>query len=333
MLLAFISCSSEYVDQVYAPLGPPTQQTTTTPVVPANTWTVRDSQVTSNLFGAAVSGSTVVAVGGNSMIRSADSGATWTDVTPTALFAPAQPQLYDVIWNGAEFIAVAGPLSGGTAAYVISSADGATWAINNAAGGVNPYRALAYSSTLPLYVAVGSAGKYATSPDGIAWTHTTFSGTVADMRDVIWANNQFVATGGLSLILTSPDGTTWTQRNVDTAGGITGVAWSGTMFVAVGTSNTILRDAWTSADGSTWTRTIGEFDCDIYDVTWSGTHFVAAGINPTAGVASIRTSTDGTTWSADTVPGTPTTSSIMRIVGSDTLLVGVGISGTVITSP
>lgn len=331
MLLMFGSCGGEYVDQVYAPLGPPAAGTTTTPPapLPGDTWTVQNSTVTNNFYGAAVNGTTVVVVGGGpSVLRSTDSGVTWTDVSPAF-----GADLYDVVWTGSKYVAVGGDLAAPNA-YVASSPDGITWTIDYPGVGEQPYRAVAYNSTIPLFVAVGWAGQISTSPDGIAWTPFS-SGSIADLRDVVWGNNLFVLTGGLSLIMTSPDGTTWTQRNVDTVGVITGIAWSGSTFVGVGSGSAVAqyRDSWTSADGLTWTKNAGAFDCDTYEIMWSGTRFAAAGIDTTASVASIRLSADGTTWTPGTVPATPITSSINRVVGSDSLFVGVGFGGTIITSP
>ncbi len=108
---------------------------------------------------------------------------------------------------------------------------------------------------------------------GTQWTTRT-SGTTASLMDMTWSGTQFLAVGYTGTILTSPDGINWTQRTSGTSNALWGVTWSGTQFVAVGEYGTIL----TSPDGISWTqRDSGIPDSTLYDVSWSGTQFVAVG--------------------------------------------------------
>jgi len=108
---------------------------------------------------------------------------------------------------------------------------------------------------------------------GMQWT-TRISGTTANLRDVIWTGTQFVAVGHSGTILTSSDGISWTQRTSGTNNALWGIIWSGAQFVAVGEYGTII----TSPDGISWTqRDSGISDSTLYDVSWSGTQFVAVG--------------------------------------------------------
>jgi photosystem II stability/assembly factor-like uncharacterized protein len=156
-----------------------------------------------------------------------------------------------------------------------------------------------------------------TTLDITTWISRT-SHTTTTLYNVVWSGTQFVAVGGSGTILTSPDGVTWTSQNSNIANDLFGVTWSGTQFVAVGGSGTIL----TSPDGVTWTsQNSNTAKNDLFDVTWAGTQFVAVG-----GSGNIVTSPDGVTW-------TPRTSNTSNTLYSIAQLVAVGSSGTILTSP
>ena len=105
------------------------------------------------------------------------------------------------------------------------------------------------------------------------WTART-SGTTVQLNSVIWSGSRFVAVGNSGTILTSLDGITWTRRTSGTGNALWGLIWSETQFVAVGEYGTIL----TSSDGINWTqRNSGVPDSNLYDVSWSGTQFVTVG--------------------------------------------------------
>src|SRR5437667_8734186 len=108
-----------------------------------------------------------------------------------------------------------------------------------------------------LFVAVASDGTlgdghYAmTSPDGVTWTlqPTMPAGYDGAWRDVRWNGSVFCAVGqnnslhsGIpdlqAQVMTSPDGAVWTKQtsacNMDW---MTGIAWNGSVFAAVGVGN------------------------------------------------------------------------------------------------
>ena len=145
------------------------------------------------------------------------------------------------------------------------------------------------------------------------------SGTTQNLFGVAWSGTQFVAVGNSGTILTSPNGIAWTTRTSGTTNNLVDVAWSGTQFVAVG-GGIIL----TSPDGITWTsRSTTQ---SPFGVAWSGTQFVAVG---ESGI--ILTSTDGITWTSRT---SGTTQHLFGgVAWSGTQFVAVGISGIILTSP
>jgi hypothetical protein len=148
---------------------------------------------------------------------------------------------------------------------------------------------------------------------------TTQTIPAGDYRAVAWSGSIFAAVGRLGAAATSPDGVTWTDRTIP-AGDYLSVTWAGSLFVAVGDNRCA-----TSPDGITWTaRTIpaGYY----YGVTWSGTALAAVGL---AGVAA--TSPDGITWTARTMPSS--TGAYLGIASNGALFAAVGTGGKCATSP
>lgn len=188
---------------------------------------------------------------------------------------------------------------------------GQTWSLASSTPGGN-YFGVAYGDGL--FVAVGSdtlSNRIMTSPDGVTWTARTVPESQGDVRfsSVIYANGLWVAGGGelensTNCVMTSPDGIAWTARTCQSTLGITGLAYGGSLFVAMsgffGTANAIQ----TSPDGVTWTaRTNPSQSGSLYtSVAYGDGLFVA--VSPTATSPHIITSADGVTWTArDVVNG------------------------------
>jgi trimeric autotransporter adhesin len=127
---------------------------------------------------------------------------------------------------------------------------------------------------------------------GAQWTPQA-SGSAFDLTGVAWSGTTFVAVGTSGTILSSADGTTWTSRTSNTVNGFTAVTWSGSMFVAVGVGATVL----TSPDGITWTPHDTGVSGDLLTVARLGSLVVAGGTQ-----AKLFISTNGTTWAASSLP-------------------------------
>jgi len=87
-------------------------------------------------------------------------------------------------------------------------------------------------------------------------------------------------------------GTTWTYTSSGLTFGPTSVAYSGSVWCAVGSNSSCA----TSSNGTTWTANNGIFNAlggyiDLYSVVWNGTIFCATSAN-----ARIFTSSDGVNW-------------------------------------
>lgn len=198
----------------------------------------------------------------------------------------------------------------------ISASTSTAWrAIVNAVGATN-FRGVTWSGTQ--FVAYGNSGKVYTSVDSAVWTLRGHC-TANQIFNMIWTGTQFVSVDQLGGICTSPDALTWTAAlaPTTTAQGLTGVAWTGTKYVAVGG---VIR---TSTDGTTWP--ISSTGTNLSGVAWSGTQFVAVGAAGT-----VMTSPDGVTWTPRT---SGTASNLAAITWAGTQFVAVGAAGTLLTSP
>ncbi len=212
----------------------------------------------------------------------------------------------------------------------------------DAFGGNDAY---AVCSSNGVLVAVGSAGKCATSSDnGVTWTarpsFTAAFGSESTGWAVCWNGSVFVAVGYVavgvySACATSSDGVTWTARPSYTAAfgannAAWDVCWNGSVFVAVGDYSACA----TSSDGVTWTSRPSlatAFDSNYaYAVCSINGVLVAVG-----GGGKCATSSDGgVTWTArpsfETAFGS--VSDAYAVCSNGSLLVAVGAGGKCATS-
>lgn len=140
-----------------------------------------------------------------------------------------------------------------------------------------------------LFVVGSTAGKLATSPDGVAWTTRVSPFGTAPVYGIIHANGLYIAFAGSGLIATSPDGVTWTARvSGFGASAVSGGTYGNGVFVIVGEGGKIS----TSSDGVNWTlRTNGFGTNTISDVSFGAGVFIAVGQTGVYGYSS-----DGVTW-------------------------------------
>jgi hypothetical protein len=127
------------------------------------------------------------------------------------------------------------------------------------------------------------------------------------LYDIVWGNAQFVAVGQGAFdeteVFLSADGVGWKRVSLgkpsrplgvsgDGAGALYGVAWNGSIFVAVG--ERIL----TSIDGKSWTVTATFSPCTFSAVAARGEGFVAVGGN--RGRGCLAHSSEGRSWTEET---------------------------------
>lgn len=174
-----------------------------------------------------------------------------------------------VIWDGAQFISLAG--NGG----LRISTDGIIFSViaNTITGTSELLREIIYTGTQ--YVIVGYNGTIITSPDLANWTMRA-SGTTNNLLGVAYSGNTYVAVGSTGTILVSSDAVTWNTATSNTTNTLYGVTWAGDEFVTVGAGTTIL----TSPDGMTWTPSTAGLPFNTYKgIAFTGSRLVAVGNN------------------------------------------------------
>jgi collagen type VII alpha len=158
--------------------------------------------------------------------------------------------------------------------------------------------------------------KFAYSSDGVIWDQTPITDLFGNSTDnnsaanhVAWNGSIWVAAGTRSnqsdVLAYSSDGRNWIA-GTRSGGGATAnalrncafrVAWSGTLWVAVGDGTapsglvSTVPALW-SADGQVWTAGTITGTTVLYDVAWNGREWLAVG----AGTHQIYRSVDGKTW-------------------------------------
>ena len=251
---------------------------------------------------------------------------------------------YDVIWDGAKFIAVS---SNG----ILTSADGKNWAF--VATGLSSRPAQVHYDGVMYYV-VGSSGPGAlhVSADGSNWTQQTSmykflsyttggssGGTYyQDANAVASASpgNVVVVGDKGAIAKSSNSGTTWTRVGglaSSTGPNLNAIAYGAGKYVAVGANGTVV----TSTNGTTWVTqsslsTIGwAAGADAYSIIWNGAKFVVGGED-----GYVATSADGITWTnSPSLRGTAwgVTAEVNAITWSGTQFLAVGDTGRAATSP
>jgi hypothetical protein len=155
-----------------------------------------------------------------------------------------------------------------------------------------------------VWVATGPVAA-AYSYDGITWTGVAVPCSY-NVTGLAWNGSFWLAGGGVynsnytSPIVSSSDGITWNRvpgvitlvDGINTVGGY-GIAWNGSLWVAVGQAGNVNNTIITSTDGITWTgRGTTVFSTYGYGVAWNGSVWVAVG----TGGFTVATSSDGITW-------------------------------------
>lgn len=251
---------------------------------------------------------------------SSDDGKNWSRYRSTG---STFDEVVDVIWGNNEYLAIDGGF--------YSSADGVNWQYAGPSGGTP--RAVAWSPSLSLYVAVGDAGYISTSSDGETWTELAPSPTADDMKSVAWLDGRFIATGASDAIFYSDNGTDWTQATTpDLNIELLSVAWNGatgaeSVYVALGTAS-----GYISADGVMWTAIANPPSTDNYAVAWGGG---TAGCFATIGWSNnLFVSFDGENWTRafrDTAPYYAQ-GDLLDVTSTGSALIAVGSGGNMIRS-
>ena len=161
-----------------------------------------------------------------------------------------------------------------------------------------------------LWISVGN--QLLTSRDGVIWDRSPSSNTFYPFagRRVAWNGSMWVAVGSSlsqsGTIMWSTDGYFWslvTKGGFDKEPGIVvgtgvkggrGIAWNGSLWVAVGFSSSSNATIQYSGDGQNWSNVIGGFSGGGNDIIWDGNKWIAGGNNGSGN--SFLNSLDGRKW-------------------------------------
>jgi hypothetical protein len=162
------------------------------------------------------------------LILTSPDGVTWERATQ-----PYSMALYDIAWNGTQFLAV-GTILGGTNADagVLLSTDGINWT-KHPVGTTGVLHNVSWNGTQ--FVATGYAGAVR-STDGTTWTQVG-QGTVGDGA-IAWSGQRYLVCD-LVYCKSSTDGVQWTSAAQLPGIGpyVRGLAWGDSKWVAVGYAN------------------------------------------------------------------------------------------------
>ena len=166
---------------------------------------------------------------------------------------------------------------------------GATWTVGKALGSTD-LSAITYGALGGnLFMAVGSGGVIASSPDGLAWTVLGNPGSPADLNAVAFGGSSYVALGAGGVILNSIDGIAWTAQASPVSSNLYGLAVGVGSYVGVGANGTLIY----SSNGTSWSAVASDTTRDLRAVVYGGNRYVAVGAGGT-----LLGSTDGMTWTA-----------------------------------
>jgi hypothetical protein len=287
----------------------------------SNTWTLR-YPVVSVQFTAAVRTTSQFIAGGypsDKFVTSGD-GVTWTTVT-TTIPAADNHAVTSLVWSPSPAKLVAGTSGGRIYSTTAANGTGLTLRISGTTQRLNPG---IWTGTM--FIVPGNGGTILTSTNGDSWTGRN-SGTTMDLSSAASNGTRHVVCGGgngAGTIQTSTNGISWSQAAAPD-GFMFGVAWNGSLFVAVGWGGLIL----TSPDGLEWTERPVEFEGSPHEesftaVAWAGTNWVAL---DTSGSAAL--STDGINW---VVRRYATATVISGLVYGNSRLVAAGDASQLLTS-
>ncbi|WP_240036784.1 S-layer homology domain-containing protein [Paenibacillus amylolyticus] len=141
-----------------------------------------------------------------------------------------------------------------------------------------------------------------------------------NMIGVTYGNGMYVAVGTSGTVLTSSDGVNWMTRTAGTATQLNGVAYSNGTYVAVGQGGRIL----TSSDGMSWIIRDSGTTNDLRTVNYINGAYMAVGANGT-----ILTSGDGVSWTSQ---ASGTTQFLFAVNYFNGTYMAVGAVGTILTS-
>ncbi len=242
------------------------------------------SAITPVVYGA---GKFVTYVSSFSTAQSSDGGVTWTTGTTSPGFGSGPDIAYG---NGVFACIYSGTATGGHGKFGTQvSSDGLTWGsttLTNLSGSMSPAGwFLTYGNGM--FVGIDTGGLYwATSPDGLTWTHGNLSAT-GSVTSLAYGNGLFEI-AGRSTLYSSTDGQTWTA--VTSFPGTMGTSYV-TYLAGKWYAEDSSHNLYSSTDGQTYTPVTG---ANFGPLVGGNGILYSLGVNGSS--PSLQYSLDGTTW-------------------------------------
>lgn len=311
------------------------------------------------------------------LISSNDNGVTWSKLIEYPIQPdPPNPGVYNILnlvqqirivkWNGSVWIAGGNATRGGNdAGRLFTSTNAIDWIQRTDGIGLN-YGAIGgldWNGSTNRWVLTGrniNTNYYYSDDNGATWiissyndaARTTFVATcVATNGTDKWliggsgAGNGGSSGNGVAnrigLLQSLDDGETWTNLDTgidNTRTSITGIIWSGSLWVAIGeirdTTNPdgitrpIVSNIIISNDGQTWRYpTSGYLIDNMFSpntIAWNGSKFIIGGNTSVSSVPILITSLDGETWNGIPRTNVPSFKLCTNITWTGSLWIAVG---------
>jgi len=229
----------------------------------------------------------------------------------TARTLPSTAYWTDVMWSGAQFVAIGH--DNASVAYAAYSANGQTWnagTLPNVSGAYT-YSAIAWNGSNQYIAVIQDTRHIATSTDGITFVGTINAlPTTGSWADMVYGGGKYVmVSSAQNRTSYSTDGVNWTTGSISaSATEYTGIAYgllgaTAYYVVTAGLTGTSQVSAY-STDGITWTAGSQMPSADLWSsVAYGNSRFVAVAGNATTTTTKAAYSTAAGTWVAATMPG------------------------------
>lgn len=112
-------------------------------------------------------------------------------------------------------------------------------------------------------------------------------------QSVAWSGSVFCAVGLSGAVATSFDGVTWMLGTLPDTENYFAIEWNGSIFCAIGGSGHVL----TSRDGRVWYSSLMPTTDSYFSLSWNGSVFCAVGPVTNAAISS-----DGVNWTSTAIP-------------------------------
>jgi hypothetical protein len=230
---------------------------------------------------------------------------TWTEATIDSL-PSGSAETDAILFDGTSFTAVGYPYNQGFHGMILTSPDGINWTRRQPSLTLRMLQSLAYGNGVLVGGGVENSGLkiyVATSTDhGATWVDRTYTPSVSYatwLRGMAYGSGRFVAVGGNMIQNTrhisysTDDGATWAEASSYSSGSaLRAVAWTGTVFFAVGVDGKCM----TSPTGDIWTEKTTPKAVTLNTITVCGTDVICAGNNDGTDTYVIKTSDSGASF-------------------------------------